>query len=285
MAKTTAKKKQVAPVAKKQEVAASNVDASLMMRQDAGKGVSTSAEDNIIPLIYVLQSLSKQVLKQRPEYIKGAAAGNIWPRGSSILIDGEEGMPVIPCGMRKWWVEWKPDRGGFVARHEYVEKDDDKGRPADAEQVEDPKTGGKLWVRENGNVLVETREHAVLALIEDKWSPFVIAMSGSNHSVARNWNGEWLRKRLPAPNNDFVPASYAFVYNLKTIATSNDKGDWYKWAYENGTGDGEEVQTTSLEDGMDLYRMARTLNEAFMAGVKQGDAPTDETSDGDHGDL
>ena len=284
MAKAVAKKpaptKSTAVATKpKNEVAESNVDMRLMMKQDAGKGVSTSAEDNIIPLIYILQAQSKQALRQKPEYIKGAAAGNIWPRGTTTLIDGEKGLPVIPCGMRKFWVEWKPDRGGFVGRHDYDEKLDDRGRPADAEQVEDPKTGNSVWVRENGNNLVETREHAVLAFISGRWQPSVIAMTGSNHTCSRAWNGDALNKRLDPPDDDFTPPAFAFVYSLKTIAKSNEKGDWYGWAYENGMGDGEKTPTLTLQNGVDLYRMARTLFDAYMSGVKKAAELSDDVVD------
>jgi hypothetical protein len=192
--------------------------------------------------------------------------------------------------MRKYWVEWKPDRGGFVSRHDYDEHDDDKGRPADATQVEDPKTGNMIWVRENDNLLVETREHAVMASIEGQWTPSVIAMSGSNHTCSRGWNGDCLRKRLDPPNDDFTPSAFAFVYNLKTIAKTNDKGDWYGWAFENGTGDGEKTQTTSLDNGVELYRMARALHDAYMAGTKKAEAPaapdsTDSGSSGENDDI
>lgn len=272
-------------------VAESNVDAMLLMRQDAGKGVSTSSEDNIIPLIYILQAQSPQALRQKTEYIKGAVAGNIWPRGSQTLIDGEEGMPVIPCGMRKWWMEWGPERGdGLKGRHEYDETADDKGRPSDAEQVEDPKTGNKIWVRENNNILVETREHAILAFIEGQWVPSVVAMSGSNHTCSRGWNGDMLRKRFEPPNDDFTPPAYAFVYNLKTVAKTNDKGDWYGWAFENGNGNGgEKTPVTALDNGIELYRMARSLHDAFMAGTKRAEDPTAPDSGtsntNDDGDL
>jgi len=283
MVKTTSKKKAVATApAKKREVSTDNVDISLMMRQDAGRGVSTSAEDNIIPLIYVLQSLSPQALKQKQEYIKGAAAGNIWPRGSKTLIDGDEGVPVILAAVRKWWVEWRPERGqGLAGKHEYVEKDMiNKGRPGDAEQIKDPKTGNVSWVRAvSGNVLVETREHAVLAYIDGKWSPYVISMKGSDHKCAREWNGERMRKQLPPPNDDIRPPSYAFVYNLKTVAKTNDRGDWYGWAYENGMGDGEVTEITSLENGVELYQMARALDKAFMAGDKNAELEHDEAGD------
>ena len=87
-----------------------------MMAAHAGKGVSTAVEDNIVPLIYILQSNSPQVQKKGEQYVEGAEAGHIWFRGTKITVDGDRGINVVPCTMNKCWVEWMPDRGGFVAR-------------------------------------------------------------------------------------------------------------------------------------------------------------------------
>jgi len=288
MAKTTAKKTAPAPAAKgkhvttatKKDVAVSNVDVKLLMKQDAGDGVSTAAEDNIIPLIYILQAQSPQALKQKPEYIKNAVAGNIWPRGSKTLIDGEEdGLPIIPVAFKKWWVEWRPDRGGYAGRHEYDATADNKGRPVDAEWHEDPKNPGMgKWVRESGNELVETREHAVLALINENWTGAVISMSGSNHTASRAWMGLMKDKRIPE-SEDRAP-SYGYVYCAKTIAKTNAKGDWYGWEVEDGMGDSEVTFLPEIEDGVALYKMARQLAKDFKTGVKVADAPMTRDDDG-----
>src|SRR6266404_30558 len=206
MAKTTAKKTTTRDIVKGKEVATTggktlktaDVDVTLLMKQDAGDGVSTAAEDNIVPLLYILQAQSPVALKQKPEYIKGAVAGNIWPRGSRTLIDGEEdGLPVIPVAFSKWWVEWRPDRGGFAGRHAYDATADEKGRPEGAEWTEDPKNPGMgKWELPSGNVVVETREHAVLAQIDGNWTGCVISMSGSNHTSSRAWMGLLKSKKI-----------------------------------------------------------------------------------------
>lgn len=283
MAKQTSTKKTTPPASKSgkdvatagggKQLKTADVDVTLLMKQDAGDGVSTAAEDNIIPLIYILQAQSPQALRQKPEYIKGAVAGNVWPRGTKTIIDGEEtGMPIIPVAFSKWWVEWRPDRGGFAGRHTYDAADANKGRPVDADWQEDPKNPGMgKWVRENGNELVETREHAVLAQVNDNWTGAVISMSGSNHTASRAWMGLMKDKRIPG-SDDRAP-SYAYVYCAKTIAKSNDKGDWYGWQIEDGAGDGEVTLITTIEDGGNLYRAARQLAKDFKSGVKVADAP------------
>ena len=280
-AMTTVKKKEVG-----------SVDVKLLMKQDSGKGVSTAAEDNIIPLIYILQAQSPQVLKQKPEYIKGAEAGNVWPRGTKTLIDGEEdGMPFIPVAFKKWWIEWKPDRKGYAGRHAYVATAEDKGRPSDATWVEDPKNPGQgKWELESGNVVVETREHAGLGHVDGNWTGCVVSMSGSNHTASRAWMGLMKNKRIP--ETDTRAPSFAYVYCLKTVAKSNAKGDWYGWEIEDGTGDGEVTFLPEIEDGVELYKTARQLNADFESGVKVADAPIErdddsggDADDGDDSDI
>ena len=201
MAKTTAKpapkgKQQAVTTTAKKEVIRSNADVSLLMEQDAGAGVSTDISDNIVPLVYILQAQSPQVLRQKPEYIKGAEAGNIWPRGEKQVWDGEEeGVEVVPVYFDKVWIEWRPNRGGFVARH--------RERPELAEQrALDPQRPDRMsWVLPSGNIVQESREHAVLVLGKyDNPTPFVIPFSGSNHTASRAWMGLMNRKKTPKGN-------------------------------------------------------------------------------------
>ncbi len=281
MAKAVAKKTEIiddevkttaVAVASNNAVAEYDDEMLAMLNEDAGMGTSTSQDDNIIPLIYILQAQTPQALKQKPEYIKGAEAGNIWPKDTKVLIDGDVGMPVILGAVRKWWVEWKPDRGGLAGKHEYLDQDlRHKGRPSDTSEVKDPKTGKSKWVRENGNELVETREHALLAQLDNEWQPFVVSMKGSDHKTARLWNGDRMRKRHPALGAK-IPPCYLYVYNLKTIAKTNELGDWYGWAFENGAGDGAVTLTTSLPNGRELVKMASDLGKAYMSGAKNAAA-------------
>src|SRR5215467_3004443 len=87
--------------------------------KDAGMGVSFKPEDQLLPLIYVLQTNSPAVDKRGDSYIEGAEAGDFWLRNALDPIkNGEEGIVVIPCEMQRTWIEWLPNRQGFVARHD-----------------------------------------------------------------------------------------------------------------------------------------------------------------------
>lgn len=270
MAKTTTKKpatgKAVAQQRKTEIAAAPNDDVLALMEQDAGKGTSTDISDNVVPLVYILQSLSPQTLKKKEEYIDGAEAGMIWFRGTKDLVSGEEGVLVQPVLFSKVWLEWMPNRGGFVARH-------DK-RPADAVQKEDPQNPKrKFWERPGGNIVVETREHVVLIHgVYDQPAPFVISMSGSNHTASRNWMTSMNRKQTK--NGGRAP-SFAFLYRLTTTFRTNDQGDWYAWdVNDETTKDG----TPRMVDAAS-YMLARQLHDSFASGALRADNPDDDLSE------
>lgn len=242
-----------------------------MMAADAGKGVSTAIEDNVVPLIYILQALSPQVQKKKPEsYIEGSEAGQIWFRGTKDVIGGDDGIPVVPCYFSKCWIEWLPERGGFVARHD--------DRPEEAvlkTDAENPKR--KFWTMPNGNLLVETREHVVLVLdVFDRPLPFVIPMSGSGHSASRSWMS--LMGRQTVPGTDLRAPSYGYIYRMKTQFRSNDQGDWFTWSIDNEGGEPTEVTDPAI------YRMARQIEADFSKGTLRAQEMTDDQVDnGDAG--
>jgi len=230
-----------------------------------GKGSSQAAEDNIVPLIYVLQAQSPQCNRRGPDYVEGAEAGAFWLRGSGLpAISGDEGLLFQPCYFSKDWIEWKPNRGGYVDRH--------TERPADAEEREMQDERGdpiKRWVRPNGNIVVETRNHVGIVHFPDgSRQPYVIALSGSGHTVSRNWMGMINRKQTP----DGVAPSWVALYRLRTKERSNQKGTWM-------TIDVADAGWASLED----FNRGTKLNEAFASGDKSIETPVEQGGEGGGG--
>ena len=91
-------------------VAAPTMDLSLVA-QDAGQGLSEVNMDTIqIPFLKILSSMSPQTKKQKKEYIEGAEEGMIFNTVTEDLIDGAEGITVVPCYFEPVALEWT-DRG------------------------------------------------------------------------------------------------------------------------------------------------------------------------------
>lgn len=230
---------------------------------DAGKGVSTAADDNLVPLIYILQAQSPQCNKRGPDYVEGAESGAIWLRNSGLpAINGEKGILFQPCYFQKDWVEWIPRSagGGFAGRHDE--------RPEEAvEKALDPADPDKMsWVLPNGNTVAETRYHIGIVHLDDgRRMPYVIPLSGSGHTVSRGWM--FLMNSKSMPGVERAP-SWSCLYRLTTKERSNKKGTWMTFEVK----DAGWVQTAQdYERGAELYK-------SFEAGEKQVDKSDLETA-------
>lgn len=233
------------------------------MLEDAGKGVSHAQEDNIVPLIYILQSASPVLKKSSPTYVEGAAAGDIWLRNSAQepVIEGDKGILFQPCHFEKVWIEWRPNKGGFAGSH--------RTKPADAQQKTKLHEGREVsyWERHNGNEIVETRQMAGYA----NGQPYVIPFSSTGHTVARSWMQLLNQQIIPGSNK--VAPSWAKCYKLTTVERSNNQGSWFVF----------KVEDAGWVSSMDEYNKGKTLHDAFDSGTKaaavdQGIEESEDTS-------
>lgn len=276
-AKTTTKPdaQHKTPAVQKKGGAVADPDMMKMMEGDAGRGVSTAMEDNIVPLLYILQSNSPQLDRaDKAQYLKGAKAGDLWLRGTQTFIDADVenekgGLLGIPCHFSKSWMEWKPNRGGLAGRH--------AERPKDAKQVtEETDDGGErqVWRLPNGNTVVETREHVYMITDEKvnggKPLPIVVPMASTNHTASRQWMG--LMNNVQVPGTDKTAPSYGVVYRLYTTPKKNEKGSWYMFQpMHAGEEDGSAVPL--MVSDIALYKAAKKINADFTSGALKAETP------------
>lgn len=229
-------------------------------KADVGKGASQEQDDNLVPLIYILQALSPQVQERNPEYIKGAKPGDIWLRNApEPIVAGEEGFLFQPCYFTKDWVEWKPQRGGYAGRHDQ--------RPADAVERPDPQDAQRMiWVRPNGNIVQETRYHIGYVINEKTGAamPFVIPFKGAGHTVSRQWMFSINSKVIPDVEGP-APA-WSCYYRLKTKFRTNAKGEFFVL----DPSDAGWVETEAE------YTRGQKLYEGFAAGAHKIETPQED---------
>lgn len=222
---------------------------SSFLLEDSGKGVSFAQEDNIVPLIYLLQANSPALKKSSPNYLEGSAAGDIWKRNSihQQLIKGEEGFLFQPCHFEKVWLEWRPNRGGFAGSH--------PERPSDAKETEIMHEGKPrlIWVRKNGNQVVETRQHVGFANGE----AYVISFSSTGHTVSRTWMQMMNQQYIPGTNK--IAPSFSRLYKLTSVERTKDANSWFVFKVE------DAGWVTKRED----YEKGKALHEAFTRGEKK----------------
>jgi len=186
------------------------------MAADAGRGVSTKTEDQLIPLIYILQTNSPICDKRGPDYHDGAEPGYFYLRGAIDPIrEGDIGIVAIPCEMQRVWLEFLPGRQGLVDRHAQ--------KPADVKTTVQEEGGRRkqILVRANGNTIQDTREFAVLV----DGRPYILPCWGTRHTFAREWQS-WFQQ-FKHPQTGKVMASFSRKYCLTTVPESNALGRWW----------------------------------------------------------
>lgn len=234
------------------------------VKANSGQGVSQDQADNLIPLIYVLQTNSPQVNPRHESYVEGAQPGDFWLRNSPHpIVKGQVGLMVQPCHFYKDVVEWIPrDEGGgggsgFVGRHKVM--------PATAIETRDERNPNVVWYKtKDGNDLIETRNHTVYALLDGMAPmPFMLALSGTGHGVSRSWMFSMNAKAIAGGG---VAPAYAHTYKLTTKIRKNAKGEWFAISVE----DGDWVQTQ--ED----FDRGEQMFKAMESGAKRAEAPVED---------
>ena len=86
--------------------------------ETAGEGSSYSSEEMQIPFVRLLQPMSPQINKKKPEFIAGAEQGDVFNTVTGQYWPGEEGIKVIPCYQNTEYLEFVPRDlgGGFKGR-------------------------------------------------------------------------------------------------------------------------------------------------------------------------
>src|SRR5262245_10243202 len=79
---------------------------------------NVGARDLLIPRLTILQGLSPQVTKGRPEYDKDARVGMIYDVGLQEGFGDE--VDILPVHYTKVWLEWAPRASGkgLIAAHD-----------------------------------------------------------------------------------------------------------------------------------------------------------------------
>lgn len=252
------------------------------LQQDAGKGVSTLARDNIIPMIYVLQPLSPQVQdRDKDRFIEGAKPGFFWLRNSPVpIVDGDLGMAFQPCHFKRDAVEWIPRDmgGGFVARHSFIGPDESLDEMAKRMKWDVEPSDNKRrppTYRNGDNEIKEVRYHAgfvhggLLGLADAAGLvlPFVIPFAGTGHGVSRGWMTSINQHTFPGDSSKVLPACTR-LYKLTTKWRKNAAGEWAQVFVDDTLG-----WVPGFPQELDAYRRGIALHDAIERGEKELETP------------
>jgi hypothetical protein len=232
------------------------------MMLDAGEGAAFSADEMQIPFVRLLQALSPQLNKKKPEYIDGASSGDAFNNVTGQYWNGETGIKVVPCFQTTKYLEFTPREAGGGFRGEI---------PASSPLLQQTSRSGSKEILPNGNELVKSDQHFCLIVDEDGSSqPAVIDMKSTQLKVSRRWKTQIAMQKVTAPDGRKVtPPLYATIWTLRSVEESNDQGDWANWV----------VEREGLIEDRELYQEAKTFRQSIEAGEVKAAAEESPQSD------
>jgi len=216
----------------------------------AGEGAAFDSSEMQIPFIRVLQALSPQLNKKKPEYIEGAAQGDLFNTVTGEHWSGEEGITVIPCFQTTKYLEFVPrDMGGGF-----------KGEiPPNSPVLQQTTRSGAREMLPSGNELVKSDQHFCLVVSEDgSYQPAVIDMKSTQLKVSRRWKTQIAMQKVKHPSTGAMvtPAVFATMWKLTSTEESNDQGSWNNYL----------VEKVGLVTNRDLLLEAQAFRKSIMAG-------------------
>jgi len=226
------------------------------MFEDAGDGASYDSSEMQIPFVRLLQALSPQLKKKDPQFIEGAASGDIFNNVTGQYWSGEEGITVVPCYQTTKYLEFTPREQGGGFQGEVAANDP---------RLQNTTRNGGKETLPNGNELVKSDQHFCLIVEEDGMTqPVVIDMKSTQLKVSRRWKTQIAMKKVKHPKTGklITPPLYASMWKLRSVEETNDKGDYANWVVEN----------VGLVDDTDVYREAKAFRESVLAGEVKAQA-------------
>ena len=230
-----------------------------MLEADSGIGLENiTTEDMQIPFIRIIQALSPQLQKDDPLYIKGAEQGDIFNTVSQEIYKQDEGVIVVPAFFEKKFLEFqlRSSGGGFV-----------RELAADDKDITMTSREGTIELLPNGNELVRTHQHLVIAQSADGTiAPSVLDMKKTQLKVSRRWNT--LKNSARLPSGALMPI-YGTAWQLTTVLEANDQGKWFNYKLDRINDVTPEIEKMMLE--------ARNMYQGVSKGeVKMAAAPADD---------
>lgn len=216
---------------------------------------NVTANDVIIPRLTILQALSPQVTKSKPEFIKGAEQGNFCDTGTNeIFVDS---ISVIPCFFARVFLEWAPRSTGkgLVKNH---------GVDASILDRCTPDEKGRQMLA-NGNLIAETATYYVLNMSAGGRRSF-IPMSSTQLRAARRWMTLITAEKVArADGSTFTPPIFYRQWEATPVEQSNNDGSWYGWKFEAG------IALPQMDDGRHWLNEAKAFYEQVRSGAVVGD--------------
>jgi hypothetical protein len=243
---------------------------------DVGGGYENVGQDDVtIGYLRIIQPLSPEVNGLPDQRVAGAKVGDILVSNTKEVFDGTKGLIIQPVATRHVFVEWKPERKGFVSMHEL------------SDAVVQKSKATQKWAEyttDAGNILADTfympslihRTSNLDAQSKSVPEPVVLAFSGGSIKCYRAIMDRLnpFKARVPIWAHRLLVTSYDDI--------SKKTGKPYKNIRLKPLIDGNVVASLIDPKYTTIHTFGRELCKAYLSGTKKVEAPDHDgtTTDG-----
>lgn len=192
-----------------------NLDYSKLMEGMDGAGFEEVGLDTMaIPFIRIIQELSPQMRKAKPEFNPDAEEGMFVNTVSGKLYPSP--IRVIIGKFQRTFLEWGTTRGNLKGVHtpESIELSTDLMRN-EKNQLVDPATN---------HTFQDCYTYYVLNVDDMDEGICIVSCVSTNIKEARKLNRNLMHTLLPDSNKRALP--YFMVWEVSSVDMSNDEGEW-----------------------------------------------------------
>lgn len=218
---------------------------------------NVTAKDVVLPRLTILQDMSPQLKKNKPEFIKGAQIGDFCNTATGQILPAP--LSLIPCFYAMIYLEWAPRASGKGLIRNYGTD----GSILDKTERDEKNRN----VLSNGNYIAETATYFVLMQSEDgDWSQAFLPLTSTQIKNSKRWMTKLKAEKLTrADGSKFNPAIYYRSWLANTADESNNEGDWKGWTFEPGD------PINEIDPSKELLAACKIFCDQASKGLVRGD--------------
>lgn len=227
---------------------------------DAGAGMEGAGMESFaLPFLMILQKNSPQVDPASGAVVDGAKAGMLFENISRNLVDGKDGVMIIPCAYRRVFLRWSESKGfqGELLPEDVAHQRTTKEIVEFKGRLYVPEKDGSVDPDESDRV-VDTRSHYVL-IVDSKtgvWRQALMSLSSTQIKKSRALMTALASVKVEVSGKLITPPTFANLVKATTVPESNDKGTWMGWHFE----------LTGFVQSADLYAAAKQFHQSVTSG-------------------
>lgn len=229
-------------------------------------------KESVIPFTKIMQPLSPELGS-----VPNAVPGVFLNVATNKIVDGKEGMIVIPVLVQWNYTEWtatKGEGGQFV--RDWGE--DESGWQA---LCENDQKNAYQPVTKEGHSILKARHFYIFQISEiGEVEISILSMSATSLKIAKSWSSMMqYAPKISTRVGMMTPAYHYYTYKITLEENKNQKGRWFQPKVVYNMVEGKLITVLDCPNGKAIWDQALAFRESFKGGEIKAAAQIEDMND------